>query len=104
MAVAMKISFFYFLLVGILLCTSVKAQPAPDTLRVTLRQADSLFVGRNYYLLASSMNIEASRAQILQAKLFSNPILTADINAYDPQNEKVFHVGPTGQKVFNWIN
>jgi outer membrane protein, heavy metal efflux system len=100
MAAAMKISFVFFLLVGILLCASAKSQPAPDTLRVTLRQADSLFVGRNYYLLASSMNIEASRAQVLQAKLFINPILTADINAYDPQNEKVFHVGPTGQKSF----
>lgn len=90
----------FFLLAGVLLSISAKAAPAPDTLRVTLRQADSLFIRHNYYLLASSMNIEASRAQILQAKLFINPIFTADVNAYDPQNNEVFHVGPTGQKSF----
>src|SRR5262245_42756604 len=89
---------YIFVLWSLFLCSS--AFSAPDTLRVTLRQADSLFVTHNYYLLAASMNIEASRAQILQAKLFINPIFTADLNAYDPQNEKAFHVGPTGQKSF----
>lgn len=46
------------------------------------------------------MNIEAQRAQILQAKLYPNPVLTADFNAYDPQNNEAFHVGSTGQKAF----
>src|SRR5690242_16003196 len=92
-------SIYVYMLLGIAVCSSATAAPV-DTLQVTLRQADSLFVTNNYYLLASSMNIEASRAQVLQAKLFINPIFTADVNAYDPQNGKVFHVGPTGQKSF----
>lgn len=92
-------SIYVYMLLSIAVCSSATAAPV-DTLQVTLRQADSLFVANNYYLLASSMNIEASRAQILQAKLFINPIFTADLNAYDPENEKVFHIGPTGQKGF----
>ncbi len=71
-----------------------------DTLFVTLKQADSLFLAKNYYLLAASMNIEAQKAQEIQARLYPNPVATADINLYDPENKKVFHTGTSGQKVF----
>jgi outer membrane protein, heavy metal efflux system len=73
---------------------------AQDTLHISIRKADSLFQAKNYYLLAASMNIEAQKAQIIQAKVYPNPIFTADINAYDPGNNQAFHVGKTGQKVF----
>ncbi|HTE34655.1 MAG TPA: TolC family protein, partial [Chryseolinea sp.] len=93
-------SLVLFLTFAVILVTG-RAQAAPaDTLRITLTRADSLFVVNNYYLLASAMNIEAQRAQILQAKLFPNPVFTADFNAYDPQNNEAFHVGQTGQKSF----
>ncbi len=71
-----------------------------DTLRIDLRQADSLFVNRNYYLLAASMNIEAQKAQELQARLYPNPVATADLNVYDPENRKALHAGSSGQKYF----
>jgi outer membrane protein, heavy metal efflux system len=73
---------------------------AQDTLHISIRKVDSLFQAKNYYLLAASMNIEAQKAQIIQAKVYPNPIFTADINAYDPGNNQAFHVGKTGQKVF----
>jgi cobalt-zinc-cadmium efflux system outer membrane protein len=73
-----------------------------DTLKINLKQADSIFLSNNFYLLASAMNIEAQKAQIIQAKLYPNPIFTADLNAYDPENNKAFHVGRTGQKVFQF--
>ncbi len=71
-----------------------------DTLFVTLRQADSLFIARNYYLLAASMNVEAHKAQELQLRLYPNPVATADLNMFDPENKRLFHVGATGQKAF----
>lgn len=73
---------------------------AQDTLYLSIRKADSIFLARNYYLLASSMDIEAQRAQIIQAKIYPNPIFTADLNAYDPSNNQAFHVGKSGQKSF----
>lgn len=73
---------------------------AQDTLRITLQQADSLFLQNNFYLLASSMNIEAQKAQIIQAKLYPNPTFTAELNTYDPQNNQVFHVNQSGEKAF----
>ena len=73
---------------------------AADSLRITLRQADSIFLSTNYQLLAASMNIEAQKTQIIQAELYPNPLFTADFNAYDPQNNKPFHIGSNGQMSF----
>jgi cobalt-zinc-cadmium efflux system outer membrane protein len=81
---------------------SVYSSNAQDTLHINLQTADSLFLKNNFYLLASSMNIEAQKAQIIQAKVYPNPVFTADLNAYDPQNNKIFHIGQTGEKSFQF--
>jgi cobalt-zinc-cadmium efflux system outer membrane protein len=73
---------------------------AQDTLKVNIQKADSIFLKNNFLLLASSMNIEAQKAQIIQAKIYPNPILTVDVNIYDPENNRAFHIGNTGQKFF----
>lgn len=75
---------------------------AADTLKVSIRQADSLFLKNNFQLLASSLNIEAQKAQIIQSRLYPNPIITAEINAYDPQHNEVFHAGQSGQKAVSF--
>jgi cobalt-zinc-cadmium efflux system outer membrane protein len=71
-----------------------------DTIRISVSQADSIFLATNFQLLAAELNISAQSAQVLQAKLYPNPIFTADINAYDPNAKQAFHVGNTGQKGF----
>lgn len=76
----------------------VYAHPAIDTLRITLQQADSIFLTKNYSLLAGALGVKSQEALIIQAKIYPNPILTADFNAYDPENDKFFHTGQTGQK------
>jgi len=61
-----------------------------------------MFLKNNYNLLASAMEIDVQKAQVIQAKLYPNPILTADINAYDPEHKKPLHVDGTGQKSFQF--
>lgn len=77
----------------------VNAQAA-DTLKINLQQADSLFLVHNYYLLAASLKVEVQEAQIVQAKLYPNPIFSTLLTAYDPVNDKAFHVNSTGHKEF----
>lgn len=89
--------YFRKILIFIFLTFIARAQ---DTLKVNLQIADSLFLKNNFYLLASSMNIEAQKAQVIQAKVYPNPVFTTDFNVYDPENNKVIHIGKTGQKVF----
>lgn len=73
-----------------------------DTLHITLQQADSMFLKNNYQVLAAGMQVDIQKALVLQAKLYPNPILTAEINAYDPQNDIPLHAGKTGQKAFQF--
>ncbi|GAB3413586.1 TolC family protein [Niabella aquatica] len=84
-------------LLPLLLSAAVQKLDAQDTLRLGLEEADRIFLGKNFQLLASSMNIEAQKAQMIQAKLYPNPVLTTSFNAYDPENKKTLHVGQNGQ-------
>lgn len=79
---------------------SVRCVCAADTLRVSLRQADSIFQVRSYYLLAAALNVEAQRAQVLQASLYPNPVFTADLNAFNPERRRWADIGSQGQKAF----
>ncbi|WP_138993090.1 TolC family protein [Larkinella sp. C7] len=85
----------YVTLAVLLLSGVARAQ---DTLSVHLRQADSLFVGRNLLALAGRYQIEAAQAEVIQAGLFDNPTITAEINAYNPERRRALDVGRQGQK------
>jgi len=89
----MRIKYFIFLI-----CLSISASAQVDTIALSIKQADKIFLAANFQLMASAMNIEAQKAQEIQAKLFPNPVLTADFNAIDPENNQIFHVGSGGQQ------
>ena len=73
---------------------------ASNVLKINLQQADSLFQANNFNLLASAMNVEAQQAMVIQAKLFSNPLLTNSLHVYDSDTKKLFQIGPSGEKSF----
>ncbi|GAB2606760.1 TolC family protein [Spirosoma areae] len=85
----------YLTLAGLLLSSLAGAQ---DSLRLTIRQADSLFVKSNLLLLAERYRINASQAQVIQAGLFDNPTVTLEVSAYNTQARRVLDVGRQGQK------
>jgi outer membrane protein, heavy metal efflux system len=70
------------------------AQPA-DSLRVSLQQAEQIFLNKNLLLLAQKYNIEASRALIIQARLWPNPNFDIAQGAYNTQTHKWFETGTT---------
>lgn len=82
--------FFFFSLFG-------KAQNSQS---LTLEACENLFLKSNLMLLAEQYNISAKQALVIQAKAYPNPVFSADINVYDPQNKKFFHIDSTGQKAF----
>jgi cobalt-zinc-cadmium efflux system outer membrane protein len=56
-----------------------------DSLKVTLQQADSIFTMQNLLLLAEKCNIDAAKAQIIQARLFNNPAFTVNQNVINTE-------------------
>lgn len=67
---------------------------------VTLENCESQFLKKNLFLLASQYNIDASKALTIQARIWDNPTISAELNAYNPERDKYFDVGKEGQKVF----
>jgi cobalt-zinc-cadmium efflux system outer membrane protein len=76
--------------------------PAQDSLRVSLPEADKIFLQKNLLLTAAQLNVDAQKAQEIQAKLYPNPQFTIGLNAYDADNKKLFYAGKNGEKSFEF--
>ncbi|WP_343707028.1 TolC family protein [Flavobacterium sp.] len=90
----MKKLYAFFLLA--LLNQAIMAQKT-----VTLQDCESQFLKKNLFLLASQYNIDASKALTIQARIWDNPVITAELNAYNPERDKFFDIGKEGQKAFS---
>src|SRR6476469_1783539 len=76
----------------------VSVTHAQDTARITLAEADARFIQANLQLLAQRYSTDISKAQIIQAKLFDNPNISAEAALVNPVNQKVLDVSnATGQ-------
>ena len=81
---------------GLLLLLSISLH-AQDTLRLTIRQADSIFLQHNLQLLAEKYQIDIAKSQEIQDKLWNNPTLGLELSAYNP-SRGLLDVGRQGQK------
>lgn len=73
----------------LLSCTSAPAL-SQDSLRITLPEAEQLFLQKNLSLLAEKYNIDIAKAQIIQARLYNNPNLQFTGVIYNPEQKKFF--------------
>lgn len=55
-----------------------------DTATISIRKADSLFLSKNLALLAEKYNVEATRALVIQNRLWDNPNITLNQNVVNP--------------------
>lgn len=80
---------------------SLNAARAQDTLYVSPRSADSLFMARNLSLLAAKYDIDIQKVWVKQARIWDNPSFSAELNLYNPEIRRWFDVGNGGQKIFS---
>jgi outer membrane protein, heavy metal efflux system len=71
----------------------LEAQPRQDTVRLTLPEAEKMFLDSNYQLLAARYNIDASKAQIIQARLWPNPNFAIGHTLYSGTLKQFFPLG-----------
>lgn len=78
-----------------LLCWGGMVAQAPQSLNLTIKQAEELFFKNNFILLAQQYNIDKASAAVIQSKVYPNPEVSADIIAYQGQDKLYF---PSGNK------
>ena len=78
------------ILIGILVSSGIFAQQ-----RITLNSAEDSFVKNNLQLLAQQYNISLADADIMQSKIWDLPQASFEANAYNPENKKIFDLGPS---------
>lgn len=68
-----------------------------DTIRLHLNDAEQLFLKNNLTLLAQKYNVDAVKAQIVQARLFQNPSISLSQGIYNPNApaDKLFNTSST---------
>jgi cobalt-zinc-cadmium efflux system outer membrane protein len=72
---------------------SALAQPAMDTLRMPLQSAEKMFLDSNFQLLAQRYNIDATKALVIQAKLWPNPNFSIGHTLYSGTLHEFFPLG-----------
>lgn len=93
-------------LLGIAMCisTSLFAQSIffqKDSLKISIDSAEHIFLDNNLMLLAQKYNIDAQKAQIIQAKLYPNPNFNYSHGLYHPDLKKFFVIGQDGEYAAN---
>jgi cobalt-zinc-cadmium efflux system outer membrane protein len=87
--------------VFILLLLSNLMLPAHSDTLLSLKDCERVFLENNLSLLAAKFNIDEAKAAVTQAGLWDNPSFQANLNAYNPEQKKMFDVGLNGEKAFS---
>ncbi len=81
--------------------TANSQTPKTDTLNLPLQKAEELFVKNNLQLLAQRLNVDATQALIIQARLYPNPGINGTLGAYNPDTRKWFEEDyPNAERAF----
>lgn len=75
--------------------TATVSAQVSDTLQLTLPQAEQLFLKNNYQLIAQNYQTDQAKADIITARLFDNPVLSAETQLYNPETKRFFETSKT---------
>lgn len=88
-------------MIAAMYCALALVVTPTDTLHLTMANAERMFAEKNLLALASKYDVEATKALEIQAKLYPNPVVSAELNLVDPQHKEFFNSGKDGQKLIS---
>jgi outer membrane protein, heavy metal efflux system len=68
-----------------------------DTVSLSLKDAENLFLNNNFDLIAAKYQINEADAALIQAKLWDNPNINIEQGAYNNETKKWFDLSQTGE-------
>lgn len=69
----------------------------PDTLKISIKEAEKLFLEHNFSLIAQKYHVDASKALTKHAKLWDNPDFSTSQNVYDGTDRLFNHADGKGE-------
>lgn len=66
---------------------------------LTLAEAEAQFQSKNLMLIAERFNVDLAEAEIVQARLFQDPVISFEQNIYNRTNGKYFDIGREGEQI-----
>lgn len=93
-----KIILFFLFVVYVCTTNSYSQGKIPaDTILLSIRDAERLFLENNYDLLAAKYQISEADASVIQARLWDNPTFSIEQGVYSQVTKKWFDFSPTGE-------
>ena len=86
-----------FSCLAFLFLTTFSTYAQTDTLKLSLSEAERIFLEKNYILLAQRYGIEMAKAAVTQARLLPNPNFFFMANALNPNTGKFFPFAKNSQ-------
>jgi cobalt-zinc-cadmium efflux system outer membrane protein len=74
--------------------------PKTDTFSINIQDAEKMFLENNLQILAQKYNVNATKALIIQAKLYPNPNFNIEQGAYDDSTGKWFETNSHGEEAY----
>ena len=66
---------------------------------LSLKESEQRFSEHNLEVIAERYNIDIAEAQVVQAKLFENPVVSLEQNVYNRLNGHYFDFGKQGETI-----
>ena len=66
---------------------------------ISLKESEQRFSEHNLEVIAERYNIDIAEAQVVQAKLFENPVVSLEQNVYNRLNGRYFDFGKQGETI-----
>ena len=77
--------------------TEAQNSSLQDTVKLSLEDAETYFLKNNFELLAAKYQIKEADASLIQSKLWDNPSLSIDKEAYNDPSKKIFFIPQGGE-------
>ncbi len=74
--------------------------PVADTVQIGIKDAENMFLNKNLQVLAQKYNVSATKALIIQSRLYPNPNFNVEQGAYDQVTGKWFETNTHGEEAY----
>ena len=95
----LKLSILYFLFPSFLYGQPAAPSFKPDTLSISLQDAENQFLKTNLRLLSQKYSLDSAKALVISARVYDNPQFYIATGLYEPETKQFFDYSPDNREI-----